>query len=86
MEIYRRTELALKIGLNKQLSGWQRSRINWSPFKQTSQKKRGGEDEGNMNRSSIDNVVCKPTDLTGLMTPGLSPMGGHWSWLGHRAG
>ena len=28
-----------------------------------------------MNRSSIDIVVCKPTDLTGLMTPGLCPMG-----------
>ena len=42
------------------------------------------KDEENMNRSSIDIVLCKPTDLTGLMTLGYARWG--VTWLGHRAG
>ena len=38
-------------------------------------KHHGGENKEKNNISTIDNVVCKPTDLTGLMTPGLSPLG-----------
>ena len=35
-----------------------------------------GEDEENVNIRNTDSVVCKPTDLTGLMTPGPEPDGG----------
>ena len=42
------------------------------------------KDEENMNTGASD--ICKPTDLTGHMTPGHCPMGGHQHWLGHRAG
>ena len=33
-----------------------------------SDKHHGREDEENMNMGNIDIVVCKPTDLTGLIT------------------
>ena len=44
----------------------------------------GRKDEKIMNNIDIDE--CKTTEMTGLITPGLRPMGGDQYWLGHRAG
>ena len=38
-----------------------------------SDKHHGGEDEEKMKKSNIAIVVCKPTDMTELMTPGPEP-------------
>ena len=69
---YKETGLVQEIGPYNQFSGWRNLRTTGG----ISDKHHGGEDEENIKMSNIAIVVCEPTELTGMMTPGPELDGG----------